>query len=283
MKNKYAYYPGCSLHSTAFEYDRSFKAVCAELGLDLEEVKDWTCCGASSAHPVSRLLSVTLPLSTMLKAQDSGAGEMLVPCAACFSRLKTAEHEVKNSETMRKQAEKVLEKKLDLKIKITHPLELIEKLLTEKPLTPKKKVGLKAACYYGCLLTRPPKVTQFDVCEYPMSMDNVLRKSGVTTIDWSFKTDCCGASFGLSKPEMVVKLTQKILENAIELGADAIAVACPLCHANLDSRQGEMTLKREIPIFYFTQLMGLAMGLEPEKLAVASHLTDTARALESIK
>lgn len=283
MTNKYAYYPGCSLHATAFEYDKSFKAVCAEMGVDIEEVKDWTCCGASSAHPVSKLLSVTLPLSTLLKAQASGAGEMLVPCAACFSRLKTAEHEVKNDEKMKKQAEEVLEKKLDLKIKISHPLELLEKLLKAKPVTPKKKVGLKVACYYGCLLTRPPKVTEFDNCEYPMSMDNVLRKFGVSTIDWSFKTDCCGASFGLSSPDLVVKLTRKILDNAIELGADAIAVACPLCHANLDTRQGEIGLKREIPIFYFTQLMGLAMGLDPADLAVRNHLTNTEAALETIK
>jgi len=280
---KYAYYPGCSLHSTSFEYDRSFREVCAALNIELEEIPDWTCCGASSAHQVSRLLAISLPVSNMLKAKEAGHEEMLVPCAACFSRLKTAEHEMAKDPKTKAEVEEILGKKTGHAIKITHPLEIIEKIAASKDIAIKKKSGIKVACYYGCLLTKPPKVTGFDNCEYPMSMDNILRKFGFETLDWSYKTDCCGAAFGISDPAIVKKLIRKILDNAIELGAEAIAVACPLCHTNLDVRQPELgDEKYKIPILYFTQLMGLAMEIPTEKLAVSSHLTQTDTILKRV-
>ena len=279
---KYAYYPGCSLKSTASEYDKSFQAVCRALDIEIAEPEDWICCGASSAHAVSRLLSVSLPASNMLKAEKMGAEEMIVPCAACFSRLKFAEHEIKEDPKMKDKVGNVLKEPAPEKIKVVHPLEIMEKVLKTKKPEIKRKTDLRIACYYGCLLARPPKVTEFDDCEYPMSMDNALRKMGYETIDWSYKTDCCGAAFGLSDSESVKKLIRKILDNAIALGADAIAVACPMCHANLDLRQGELGNERNLPIVYFTQLMGLSLGLNREELSLESHISSTKSVVEKM-
>ena len=139
---------------------------------------------------------------------------------------------------------------------------------------------LKIACYYGCLLTRPPKVMQFDRYEYPMSMDRVLGSAGISTVSWNFKTMCCGAAFSLTETEVVHKLSADILDEAVAAGANAIAVACPLCHANLDLRQAEIEEKLGrkfgMPIFYFTQLMGLAMGIPGDELGLQKHMVDAA-------
>jgi heterodisulfide reductase subunit B len=144
---------------------------------------------------------------------------------------------------------------------------------TKRPLS-----GLKLVCYYGCLLTRPPEITGADNPEYPMSMDRLLRALGAETLDWSYKTDCCGGSLSIIDTDKCLDLIQRILDNARAVGADAIAVACPMCHANLDSRQAGLA-KREgraydMPVLYFTQLMALALGLGPKGAAVDGHLVD---------
>lgn len=286
---KYPYYPGCSLHSTAHEYDKSLREVCSRLAIELEEVTGWTCCGASSAHPISYLLSVALPASNLAQVASDGGSEVLVPCAACFSRFKTAAHEIENSPEVRADMEKILGAPCPDSVKITHPLELMAEMIHADAYEKKPARDLsavKAACYYGCLLTRPPKVTQFDDCENPMSMDRILRKLGCQTLDWSYKTDCCGAGFGLTRPDIVKKLIKKILDNALAVGANVIAVACPLCHANLDSRQADLNEEGgnyHIPILYFTQLIGLAMGISPKNLALEGHLVETDPVLEMVK
>ena len=305
MKKRYPYYPGCSLHSTGREYDLSFREICPEFGIELEEVKGWTCCGASSAHPVSHLLSIALPAGNLARVEASGSKEVLVPCAACFSRFKTTANEIKNEPAIKPEIDGVLGRPFLNSVETIHPLGLLDELIKNGgydntcvgavtkhgvPQTAKKPAkdmsGIKTVCYYGCLLTRPPKVTQFDDCEYPMTMDRVLRKFGIETLDWSYKTDCCGAGFGLTRPDIVCKLIKKILDNAIAVGANAVAVACPLCHANLDSRQADLNAEGgnyNIPIFYFTQLIGLAMGISPERLGLKSHLVETGAALEMMK
>jgi len=138
--------------------------------------------------------------------------------------------------------------------------------------------GLRVACYYGCLLTRPPEVTGDANPEYPMNMDHLLQALGAETVDWSYKTDCCGGSLSLSTLEIALDLSHKILENAIEVGADLIATACPLCHANLDMRQNQINEEFggefDIPVVYFTQLMGLAYGFDTKTLGINKHISD---------
>lgn len=286
---KYSYYPGCSLHSLGREYDMSFRAVCSGLGISLEEVRGWTCCGTSSAHTTSRLLSVALPAGNLAKAETEGHREVVVPCASCFSRFKTASHEIESNPKIKAEIGKILGRPFSNSVKTTHPLEIIDSL-AENPASGAKPArdmsGIKAVCYYGCLLTRPPKVTRFDNCEYPMSMDRILGKFGIKTLDWSYKTDCCGAGFGLTRPDIVRRLVKKILDNASAVGANAVAVACPLCHANLDARQLNFNSEGEhydIPVFYFTQLVGLAMGVPSEKLGLKGHMIDTGPLVETVK
>jgi len=287
---KYAYYPGCSLHSTAKEYDRSLRAVCEKVGIELEEVKNWICCGSSWAHPTSKLLSLALPLKNLAEIEKSGFREVIVPCAACFSRFKIAQHEVGNEPKLAAEVEGIIEHKFKDGVKVYHPLDILSSNVGLGKLTELVKndlSGLKVVCYYGCLLVRPPKVTEFDDCEYPQSMDKILQAVGVPTLDWSYKTDCCGASFALTKTEIVIKLSRDILEGAKSVGADAIAVACPMCQANLDTRQEEIEEKYQttyhLPILYFTQLVGISLGIPVEKLLLKSHLVDTEDLLEKVR
>jgi len=276
---KYAYYPGCSLHSTASEYDISFRAVCRKMGIELLEMPKWICCGTTPAHSTSRLLSVSLPVKNMIIAERMNLDEIIIPCASCFSRFKFAQYEIEKDPDILYEVTKAIGEHFSNKLQVVHPLEvMLNKIGEEKirSLITKDISGMKIACYYGCLLTRPPEVTKLDDCEYPMIMDRVLRAAGSQTVDWSYKTECCGASFSLTITEMVVRLTRKILQDAKDHGADAVAVACPLCHSNLDMRQSdiekEYNISLGLPIFFFTQLLGLAFGLSPETLALHKHL-----------
>lgn len=279
MTTKYAYYPGCSLHSTGSEYDASFRAVAGKLGIELEEVPGWVCCGASPAHASSHLLSVALPIKNLALAEYANATQVAVPCPACYSRFKFALYEINQDNKLKDDVKEIIGSAFQGNIKVLHSLEVMAKLPAAvlKENVKLKMDDLKVVCYYGCLLTRPPKVVNFDDVEYPTTMDKILENVGIEVLDWSYKTDCCGAAFALSETDAVLTLTQKILKNAVEVGANAIAVACPLCHANLDTRQTDINAKYNtnynIPIYYFTQLMGLAFGYSPKELGVNKHLT----------
>jgi heterodisulfide reductase subunit B len=286
---KYGYYPGCSLQSTGKEFDKSLKAVCNKLGVELVELDEWVCCGASAAHNLSQRMAVALPMANLASLPEMGLEEVIIPCAACFSRFKIAQHSIKTDKTIRRNVVEAIHKDCNDEARVTHPLSIFsrEPLVSRIPdLVERDLSGLKVACYYGCLLTRPPKITQFDLDAYPMTMDNVLRATGMTTVDWPYKTTCCGASFALSKPEIVVKLSHDVIEEAKSAGADAIAVACPLCQANLDTRQDDMAKRfgthPQMPILYFTQLMGLSFGMSPAELYLHKHLTDAEKILEKV-
>jgi heterodisulfide reductase subunit B len=275
MTVTYAYYPGCSLHSTGSEYDVSFKAVCEKLGVEIQEIKGWVCCGTSPAHCTSRLLSLALPLQNLCLAEKMGLTEVVAPCASCFARLKTALYEAAADPELEEQLRDILGTQLPKSVNVVSPLEIFSDGTDVASAVTTDLSGLKVVCYYGCLLTRPPKVMQFDECEYPMSMDRLLGSAGIKTLDWSCKTDCCGGALSLTETDVVLKLTRDIFEEAKAVGANAIAVACPLCHANLDTRQAEVEQKYDaqygLPIFYFTQLMGLAFGIPADKLGLHKH------------
>lgn len=286
MAAKYAYYPGCSLHSTGSEYDVSFRAVCERLGIDIEEIKGWICCGTSPAHCTSRLLSLALPYENLCLAEKMGATDVVAPCAACFARLKTAMHEASEDPKVAGQISEALDRPLPKSMNVLSPLEIFcggegigDAVARELP-------GLKVACYYGCLLTRPSKVMQFDECEYPMTMDEILRSMGIATLDWSYKTECCGGALAMTRTDVVLKLTRDILEEAKAVGANAIAVACPLCHVNLDTRQEEVEreyrVKYGLPIFYFTQLMGLALAVPSDELGLNKHFVSADELLSGV-
>jgi heterodisulfide reductase subunit B len=243
-------------------------------------VPDWFCCGATPAHNVDELLSLSL-CAKNLELADKVEGDLAVACAACFSRLKTTQHVLGESDVKRKQVEKAIDAPVKLDSKVKHLLEILatdlglERLAAavNKPLS-----GLKVACYYGCLLTRPNDVTNLDCVEAPTIMERVVEAAGATTVPWTHRMECCGANFTLSRPGVVIQLTNAILDSAKAAGADCIMVGCPLCHGNLDIRQKEIegvyNVNYSLPVFYITQLVGLATGLGPDKLGLDAMIVN---------
>jgi heterodisulfide reductase subunit B2 len=285
---RYAYFPGCSLSSTGLDYHLSLKFVARALGIDLVEVRDWVCCGASSAHATSHLLSIALPVLSLSHAEQDGFQKVMAPCLACLARFKAAHVELEHDPDLKEKIHQVFDYKYQGSVKAVHPLEVFLEMGMDqiKERVRKKLSGLKIACYYGCVLTRPPKVCQFDNVENPQSLDTIVRALGAQPLPWSFKTECCGVSMTLTRSDIVLKLTNDILREAKEVGADAIAVACPLCQANLDSRQGQIEEKYKtryrIPILYITQLMGLSFGALPKEVGIQKLITSPQEVLGSI-
>jgi heterodisulfide reductase subunit B len=284
---RYAYFPGCSLSSSASDYDLSFRTVCRALDIELVEVRDWVCCGASSAHATSHLLSIAMPVLSLSHAEADGFERLIAPCLACLSRFKVANKEMQENPEVREKIHRALDYQYRATVKAYHPLEVMMEegmMKVIRSRVRKKLSGLKVACYYGCVLTRPPEITQFDICEDPQSMDSIIRVLGGEPLDWSYKTECCGVSMTLTRSDIVLKLSNDILREAKEVGAHAIAVCCPLCQANLDTRQLQIEDKYRvrygIPIIYFTQLMGLAFGAFPKELGLEKLITSPRDALE---
>jgi len=274
----YSYYPGCSLHASAREYDESTRGLFKALRIGLQEVPDWLCCGATPAHNVDELLSLSL-CAKNLELSEQVEGDLAVACAACFSRLKTAQHKLGENQDKRRQVEYALDAPLAVDKPVKHLLDILArdfgldrlKEAVQKPLD-----GLTVACYYGCLLTRPPDVPNLDCVEAPTIMERVIEAAGAATVGWSHRMECCGANFTLSRPGVVLKLSADILASAKRAGADCIMVACPLCHGNLDIRQKEIeeTTGEQygMPIFYMTQLLALAAGVPGGKLGFDSMI-----------
>lgn len=272
------YYPGCSLHATAVDFGMSTEAVAEALDLTLVEPKGWVCCGTSPAHTTDHKLATVLPLRNLALYQAAGQDAVMMPCASCYERTKTAVYDAEREPELKEAVARETGYDFGRPVQIQHILETLETRVgfdriaqrVQRPLS-----KLRVVCYYGCLLTRPPKILQQPNPEYPMNMDRLVEALGATPLDWSYKTDCCGGSVGLSQLSVMLQLTEKILRNAQGVGADAVVVACPLCHVNLDSRQGLLHLdKGHIPIIYITQLMGLAFGLPAKQLGLDKHLTD---------
>jgi heterodisulfide reductase subunit B len=257
----------------------STREICQTLGIELKEIPDWNCCGATSAHSLNKDLSIALPLRNLAKAEEMGL-DVVAPCAACFNRLKSADAAVKDDPTL--QARMAENSGIHYQGKI-HVLSLLQTIASLDDAEIKQRVkrefdGLKVACYYGCLLLRPPKTVGFDDAENPASLERIMADIGVETVEWPYKNECCGASLSLSKPEIVVKLTHDILSMAKKAGANCVVTACPLCQGNLDMRQPDIASKYgvqfDMPIFYFTQLMGLAFGVHSEFLGLRKLLVD---------
>ena len=285
---RFAYYPGCSLSSSGLDYHLSFTYVAKALGIDLIEVRDWVCCGASSGHSTSHLMSVALPALTLAHAEQDGFEKMIAPCLACLARCKAAHIALERDPELKKRVDEALDYKYQGKVKTYHPLEVFLEIGMEKvrERMKRKLSDLRIVSYYGCVLTRPPEVAQFDDVENPQSMDTIVATLGATPIDWSFKTECCGVSMTLTYSDIVLKLTNNLLREAKEAGANAIAVCCPLCQANLDGRQAQIeeryNTRYRIPILYITQLMGLAFGARPGELGIEKLITSPQELLGSI-
>ncbi len=270
------FYPGCSLQGTAREYNESVKAIAEAFDIELKEIEDWNCCGASAAHSVNKGLSLALPARILALAEQQGFDEVVVPCAACFNRLAVAQYELNEDEGKKAETEKAIEMTFQNKVKIINVIQFIDKYIKDKIVDKMtRKFDHKVACYYGCLLVRPHKIIGFDRVEDPTSMDELMTMIGATSLDWGFKTECCGASLSIARTDLVAKLSGNIMKDAADRGVEAIIVACPMCHSNLDMRRPQIDeyVGKEIstPVIYITQAIGLAVGVTPEKLGLQRH------------
>ena len=277
-ENRIAYYPGCSLHSLSSELDHSARAILKELNVELYEPEGWTCCGSSPAHSTDHLLATTMPIKNLALIEQSGFKQVLAPCVSCYSRFKSAQHDINQKPELKKEVDEKIGYTYQNQVEVKSLLDVLEQrvgldAIAKRVIKPLR--DLKVVSYYGCLMTRPPKVTGSLHPENPTELDRVVEKLGATPLDWSFKTECCGGSLSLTRTEVVHKLTRRILDNAQAVGADIVTTACPLCHVNLDTRQAALNLEKPIPIIFISQLMGLAFGLEPHALALDKHMVDT--------
>jgi heterodisulfide reductase subunit B len=277
---RFSYFPGCTDHSTSYEYGRSAEAVLETLGVELVEIDDWNCCGAAATHSLNHLLSLCLPARNISKAQSAQAGPLVIPCAGCFNMLKRAEHALRNDEEKRKEIEEIVGFKYEAGFEILALIDMVinriglEKV-QEKVRKPLK--GLKTACYYGCALVRHPKVTCLDDPENPQYMDRLMTALGAEPVQWSYKVDCCGADLALTYGYTVKGLVGKIVFMAKEAGAHCIVTSCGLCSANLEMRQD-----LGFPILYFTELMGIAFDVEKRDHWWKKHMISPKGLLESL-
>ncbi len=277
---KLAFYPGCALESSAKEYKESTLLVARSLGLDMEEIPDWICCGATAAHMSGEVLAVALPAYDLLAAKRMGADTVVASCAACYSRMRSANFELKRDPGMVDKVAEVLGERYEGDVDVSHFLEIVNQVPREhlKAKIETRLEGLKIASYYGCLLVRPADVTGFDDREDPQMLDRLVEVVGAQPVDWRYKVECCGASLAFSRPEIADKMSGDVLQDAKDAGADLVMVACPLCHSNLDLRQSDIEKRLgtdlEIPILYFTQVLGLALGASPRALGIHKHMID---------
>ncbi|MFW6103444.1 MAG: CoB--CoM heterodisulfide reductase iron-sulfur subunit B family protein [Bacteroidota bacterium] len=275
MVKKIGLYPGCSLETSAGNYLKSIEKVFSILDVDYSIMANWNCCGATSVKTIDQRLNLMFNLRNLAEAEKQGYEELVVPCASCFQRLASTEYELMQDHQLREDLIRESGYHYEGKVKVRNILDFfvnvigLEQIASEvtEPLS-----GLVVASYYGCLNTRIPGVKSFDTMEYPMSMDNIVKTLGAETIDWSYKTDCCGASMFLTLASVSEGLVGKILKDASLRGADCITVSCPMCQTNLDTKQGKIRSKFSIdeplPVPFITQLMGLAFGLKPREVGL---------------
>jgi heterodisulfide reductase subunit B2 len=276
-----SYYPGCTLHGTAHDYDESILAVFRALHMNLKELDDWNCCGASSAHVMHPEAAWALPARNLLIAARQEA-PLLTPCAACFHRLKLSQVHLEKHPEDHPEASAVTG------VEVLH----INDLLLREQVWPRIKerirfplTGLKAVPYYGCLTVRPPRAMRNLRPEDPLEMDKVLGLLGAGVVNWTYKTDCCGGNLAMTRSDVVRKLSGKLFEAAREAGAEVIVTDCPMCQANLDTREKEIEQEQNttfgIPVVYITELMAVAMGLPEANTWWRKHLVDPIPMLKS--
>ena len=279
---EFSYYPGCTAHSTGWEFNASTVGVFEALGYGLEEIEDWNCCGGASAHNVNHFVGLGLPARNLSIAQRAGK-DLIIPCAGCYNNVKKAKVAMEAGGEDAAKLSRVLEfdwkGELDV-LSLVDWLErpgVIEQLRSrvKKPLT-----GLSVVGYYGCQLVLPQRVTGRASCENPTALEAACEAVGARALDWSYKVDCCGADIALTHGGIAVELADKIVEGAREAGADCVMSACGLCQINLDMRQSRKG-GAGIPQFYFTELMGIALGVGDRKNWWSKHIISPVKLLKS--
>lgn len=280
------YYPGCALHGSSAEYEKSVRACMKALDVALDELQDWICCGATAAHSINHKLSVALPARNLGIAEKQQLKQLFAPCPMCSMELKKASDELQADEALRKEMEEIVETPVSGDVEVMNLIQVFQQVGYDNiVLRANGKLDqFKPACYYGCLLTRPPKTLKFDDPEDPTSMEELLTKLGAQPVDWNSKTVCCGAGLTLCDEKAVAEQTRKILQDALDHGANCVVVACPMCQVNLDMRQADakkLGLSADVPIFYLSDLVSLALGIKGADLDLGKRYVDVPKELQA--
>jgi heterodisulfide reductase subunit B len=295
---RYAYFPGCASESTAKSTTLANAFVFGAVGIDLIEIKDWCCCGATSAHTLSETVGLALPARALAQAeQDHPDLDVVTGCASCYARLKLANYKVRTDKDAAWLVEKALQRPYTAQREVLNFLDILSAAEVKEAIEAavlRKFKDLKVACYYGCLNIRPAEVTGAKDRENPTAMDEIAALTGAEPIEWGFKTECCGAAHQNDAARETRPLTARILNNAMAAGADVILTACPMCQLNLEMRQAEYARKRTekrtgkkiiplfdviqkpepaeaIPVLSITELLAIAMGAGAKRLSLDVH------------
>jgi heterodisulfide reductase subunit B2 len=281
---KYTYFPGCSLKGTGKAFEESFLAVCKVLGLEMVELENWNCCGATAYFSVDETKALALASRNLAMAEAKGM-DLVAPCAACYGVL------LHIWESMEKYPKRAIPVKAGLakaglkyenKVKVRHPVDVLVNDVGIEAIKEKVKrslKGLKIASYYGCRLSRP--ICTFDDPDNPTFMDQMMEATGATPVDYPLKTKCCGASHTGTMPEVGQTMSAILLREIEKRGADIITTSCPLCQFNLEVYQDKITKRfpeiKTIPVLHFTQVLGMAFGLSDREIGMGHQVISPER------
>lgn len=277
-----SYYPGCTLHSSSKIYDIQTKIVFENLGIYLHELEDWNCCGATSLSKTDDYMAIALPARNLGIADAMGIEELVIPCSACYSRMLIAYEQLGTDADLLADINDELDKKVTRNTKIVSILKVINRAIESGAMRNadnSKLKGLKPACYYGCLQTRfPVDVITEDDIENPQLMEKILSVLGIKSLDWNYKTACCGASSSVNDTKLSLDLMAKIMNDAISRGANCFVTSCPMCQLNLDAYQEQVCethgIESRLPVFFITEILGVALGLSEEELLIDRHFVN---------
>jgi heterodisulfide reductase subunit B len=279
MDTRYTYYPGCSLHATGIAYDKSMRAVFKKLGSELAELEDWNCCGATAYMSVQKTVAFAVSARNLALAEKTG-DDVVAPCSACYYALKHTREGMAADPELRAQVEEALAAgglEADLSVEVRHPLEVLLTDIGIPRLVEAQTNSLeqfRPACYYGCQIVRPFGAVDEDP-ELPMSMENLFTALGARPVDYPPKVRCCGGMLVATMPEVATELSMDLVDWAVAREANCIVTVCPLCQSNLDLinvTTGGNGASHQIPVLYFTQLIGLAIGCTPEEVGMQHAL-----------
>jgi heterodisulfide reductase subunit B len=276
---RYTYYPGCSLESTSKAYDRSLREVFRLLGHELEELEDWNCCGSTAYMSVAETMALAVCARNLALAEEKG-GTLVAPCSACYTVLSKTDRFLREQPELRSRVgEALAEAGLAYHgtVTIRHPLDVLVNDVGLEAIAAKaarRLDGIKVAPYYGCQIVRPER--GFDDREVPMALDRLFERLGATVVAYPMKVRCCGGMLMTTVDEVGLRLSYELLQCAVDAGAEVIATTCPLCHINLEAYQGAINRRFKarirIPVVFFTQLVGLALGATARDVGLDTHL-----------
>jgi heterodisulfide reductase subunit B len=277
---KVSYFPGCTLSTTGKGFDNAVRASAAVVGLELVELPEWNCCGATYPLIIDNMLELAAPAHVLVAARDENS-TLTTACTTCYNVLKRTNLFIQEHEDERERINAFIEATYEGEVEVKDIVHLLRDdvgfdAVREKVVRPLE--GLKVACYYGCMVLRPPDEVAYDDPDHPQSLDNLMDALGATTVDFAHKNECCGAYLAIKDPEVTREMVYTILRSAQVAGTEAVVTNCPLCQFNLDRQQAMMqklhAAYRPVPTFYFSQLMGLALGLDASDYGWERHYID---------